>query len=166
MKAFKRIVVSIAALLLSGCSPLQTHYSADPQADFSQFRSFSWYSDGFPESISGLFAGGAAQMDSAIRSTIQQQLTEKGLAYINSDSADIWINYQAIGKTSPGGMYRYSMSDMEQGYLRKQIRYSSSFDFNRRYTTFDEQGTLIVDIINSQNLQVVFPVLQEDPRVP
>jgi len=162
MRKILCFVVAITALLTS-CSLFEVSYDVDEQTDFSQYRTFSWYSDGFAESISGLFGVDAANLDSAIRATIQKQLLARGISLTQSDSADVWINYQAIAQTTASDRYHYTLEDITQSYIRKQIRYSSSLDASRRYTTVYDQGTFIIDAIDKNRLQVVWRGTVETP---
>jgi hypothetical protein len=163
MTRLTSIVVTLMASVVASCTLFETSYTADPNTDFSQYKTFSWYSDGFAASISGLFGVNAANLDSAIQSTIQQHLQVKGLTLSQPNAADIWINYQAIAKTTSTDRYNYSVEDITQSYIRKQIRYSSSFDASRRFTTVYDQGTFIIDAIDRKDLQVVWRGTVETP---
>ncbi|WP_455209916.1 DUF4136 domain-containing protein [Kaarinaea lacus] len=163
MRKIKSIVFALAVFALSSCSLFEVSHTIDPQTDFSHYQTFSWYSDGFADSISGLFGVNAAHLDSAIRDTIQQQLQLKGLTLSQPDTADLWVNYQAIAQTTAADRYQYSLEDINQSYIRKQIRYSSSFDASRRFTTVYDQGTFVVDVIDRNDLQVVWRGTVETP---
>ena len=151
-----KITIAMVALFLAGCTLLETTYTVDQQKDFTQYRTYSWYGDGFSEAVSGLFDVDAARLDTAIRATIQEHMQSQGLAVREPDTADIWINYQATAHTTMSDRYRYSLEDMNQSYKQKQIRYSSSFDASRRYTTEYNEGEFVVDVIDAKNLQVVW----------
>jgi len=138
------------------CSLIEVSHTIDPETDFSRYKTFTWYSDGFADSINGLFGVDAAHLDSAIRDSIQQQLHNKGLNLGQPNSADLWINYQAIAQRTAADRYQYRLEDLDQSYIRKQIRYSSSFDASRRFTTFYDEGTFVVDVIDRTSLQVIW----------
>jgi hypothetical protein len=153
----------MTATALASCSLIEVSYTIDQQRDFSQYRSFSWYKEGFDDSISGIFDVNIANLDSAVRSTIQQQLQNKGFSLSAPDSADLWINYQAVAQTTLSDRYLYSVDDINQSYIRKQISYSSSFDASRRYSTAYEQGTFIVDIIDRAEMLLIWRGTVETP---
>ena len=163
MKKLKLLVIVVSAILLASCSLLDISHTSDDQTDFSQYRSFSWYKEGFSDSIRGVFNIDTANLDSAIRSTIQQQFQLKGLTFSDPDTADLWINYQAITQTTLSDRYVYSLEDINQSYIHKQIRYSSSFDASRRYSTAYEQGTFIVDVIDRSEMLLVWRGTVETP---
>jgi hypothetical protein len=156
-------VIMMSTIAMASCSLFEVSYAIDHQADFSQYHSFSWYNEGFDDSISGIFGVNTANLDSAIRSTIQQQLQHKGFSLSAPDSADLWINYQAIAQSTLSDRYRYSTEDISQSYTRKQIRYSSSFDASRRYTTAYDEGMFIVDIIDRAKMLLIWRGTVETP---
>ncbi len=163
MKKLKYIIITITCIALAGCSLFDITYTKDPQTDFSQYHSFSWYKEGFDDSISGIFDVDTANLDSAIRSTIQQQLQHKGLTLSDPDSADLWINYQAIAQSTLSDRYIYRLEDINQSYIHKQINYSSSFDASRRYNTAYEQGTFTVDVIDRAKMLLIWRGTVETP---
>ena len=156
-------VIMMSAIAMASCSLFEVSYTVDPQTDFSQYHSFSWYNEGFDDSISGIFGVNTAHLDSAIRTSIQQQLQHKGFSLSAPDSADLWINYQAIAQSTLSDRYLYSVEDISQSYVRKQIRYSSSFDASRRYTTVYDEGTFIVDIIDRAKMLLIWRGTVETP---
>jgi hypothetical protein len=167
MKSLKSATVILAAAMLAGCSMYRVSYSVDPQTDFSPFQTFSFYSDEITDSLVesqiGEFGVGAARLDSALKSSIQKQLQSKGFTPGAPDSADIWVNYQTISESAIADRYQYRLEDMNQSYSRKQIRYSSSLDASRRFPAIYEQGSIIVDVIARNELQVVWRGVVEIP---
>lgn len=149
-------VLGFVLTMVSSCSVFDVSYTMDKEKDFSKYKTFAWFDGGYSDSISGSFDIDAASMDSAIRNSVEQHLTGKGYVEEHHDHADLWINYQAIAKTTTSNEYKYELKDINQTYKTKLIRYSSSLDASRRFTTRYELGTLIVDIIDRATSEVIW----------
>lgn len=157
------LVLSMVLAMSTSCSLYDVSYTMDKEQDFSHFKTFTWFSDGFSDSISGAFEVDAATLDSAIRNSIEQHLTSKGYVEGPYEQADLWINYQAIAETTTSNIYKYEIKDINQTYKTKLIRYSSSLDASRRFTTRYEMGTLMVDVIDRSSLRVIWRGSVETP---
>jgi hypothetical protein len=155
--------IAISALALASCSLYEVSYTVDQQTDFSRYKTFSFYSDDITDSMVGVFGVDAATIDSAIKSSIQKHMQGKGFTPSPLDSADIWVNYQSMAESTIADRYNYSLEDLNQSYRQKQIRYSSSFDASRRFTSLYDKGTVIVDVIDRKGSQVVWRGIVETP---
>jgi hypothetical protein len=170
MKRLRTVTVAMAIAIFTGCSVYEINYTVDPQTEFLRFHTFAFYDDETSDAIVGGFGVDAITLNTAIQSSLREQLQSKGLSLSTPETADIWINYQAVAETSVSDRYRYNVEELNQSYRRQQIRYSSSFDANRRFQSISDKSAIVVDVIDRNASQVVWrgtlemPLDLEDPE--
>jgi hypothetical protein len=83
--------LALAAALGVACSSVQTRYDFDPDADFSAWRTVSWYPTGSPPT-------GAPRLDNPllhdrIVAAVDRTLAARGYARIRGHTPDFYVNY-------------------------------------------------------------------------
>jgi hypothetical protein len=95
-------------LLLAGggtAAAQDVRYNFDKQADFSSFKTYKWVTIKGATQLSEL-------ADRQVKAAVDAELTKKGLAKSDSDSADLYIGYQA----GVGQEKEYTSFDTGWGY--------------------------------------------------
>jgi hypothetical protein len=83
--------VGISLLALAGCAGRQVTTDYNPQAGFSQYRTFAMVSR--PDSVSQQL------IDDRVRSAVEAQLTGKGLTETTREDADLYVGYGVVDHT-------------------------------------------------------------------
>jgi Domain of unknown function (DUF4136) len=87
----KRLFIfSTALLLLAACSALaqDVRYNFDKNTDFSKFKSYKWVPIEGAAKVNDL-------VDKQIKDAFDTQLAQKGLTKVDTETADLFIGYQA-----------------------------------------------------------------------
>ncbi|TYT26016.1 DUF4136 domain-containing protein [Luteimonas viscosa] len=154
MKAFRvsTWVVGLAvALLLAGCATgPRISTEADPEADFSRYRSFGFYS---PLAIEkeGYSSAASERMKAAARA----QMEARGYVF-TSEQPDLWLNINAYAQqrtdvsSMPTVDYAYYYSYRARGYY--VVPYWRDRTDVYRYT----EGTLNVDLVDAARNRLVW----------
>jgi hypothetical protein len=90
MQKMKRVLV-LSALLLAAAgtaSAQDTRYNFDKSANFSAFKTYKWVTMKDAAKVSDL-------VDKQIKEVVDAELAKKGLTKSDSDSADLYLGYQA-----------------------------------------------------------------------
>lgn len=145
------LLVLCSILLLAGCATgPRIVAEADPRADFSQYRSFAFFS---PLAIEpdGYSSAASERMKAAARA----QMESRGYVY-SSDKPDLWVNINAYTErrtdvsTMPTVDYAYYYSYRARGYYA--VPYWRDRTDVYRYT----EGTLNVDIVDAAQNRLVW----------
>ena len=146
-----RVLVLAAVALLAACAtgPRITA-EADPQADFSRYRSFGFYS---PLAIEphGYSSAATDRMKAAARA----QMESRGYVY-TEDKPDLWVNINAYTRqrtdvsSMPTVDYAYYYSYRSRGYY--VVPYWRDRTDVYRYT----EGTLNVDLVDVERNRLVW----------
>jgi len=141
----------LAIALLAGCAtgPRVTA-EADPEADFSRFRTFAFYS---PLAIEreGYSSAASEQMKAAARA----QMEARGYVF-TAERPDLWVNINAYTQrrtdvsTMPTVDYAYYYSYRSRGYY--VVPYWRDRTDVYRYT----EGTLNVDLVDVERNRLVW----------
>lgn len=147
----QRVLVLAAVALLAACAtgPRITA-EADPQADFSRYRSFAFYS---PLAIEphGYSSAATDRMKAAARA----QMESRGYVY-SEDDPDLWVNINAYTQrrtdvtSMPTVDYAYYYSYRARGYY--VVPYWRDRTDVYRYT----EGTLNVDLVDVERNRLVW----------
>lgn len=146
-----RLVVLTSLLLLGACaSAPRVSSQADPSADFSRYRSFSFYTPLALEQN-----GYTTITSNRIREAVRTQLQARGYVY-DEANPDLWVNLNAYlqDKTRITSMpevdYDYYYSYRARSYVA--VPYWRDRTDVRQYT----EGTLNVDIVDAKRRQLVW----------
>ncbi len=91
MRPISFFLIGLLASLGIACSSLRTSYDFDPSADFSAWRTYTWYPSGSPPS-------GDPRLDNPllhgrIESAIDRTLGTAGYAQVQDRAPDFYVNY-------------------------------------------------------------------------
>lgn len=144
-------LAALFALLLSACSTgPRISSEGDPSADFSQYRSFAFYS---PLAIEG--QGYSTPTSNRIRQAARAQLEARGYVY-DEQAPDLWVNLNAYLQertdvtTTPEVDYGIYYSYRARAYVA--VPYWRDRTDVRRYT----EGTLNVDLVDARQNRLVW----------
>jgi hypothetical protein len=141
----------VALALLAGCATgPRISAEADPEADFSRYRTFAFYS---PLAIEreGYTSAASERMKAAAR----REMEARGYVF-TSDSPDLWLNINAYTQqrtdvsTMPTVDYAYYYSYRARGYY--VVPYWRDRTDVYRYT----EGTLNVDLVDAARNRLVW----------
>jgi hypothetical protein len=144
-------VLLLCTALLAGCATgPRISAEADPRADFSQYRSFAFFS---PLAIEpeGYSSASSERMKAAARA----QMESRGYVF-TSDKPDLWLNINAYTErrtdvsTMPTVDYAYYYSYRARGYYA--VPYWRDRTDVHRYT----EGTLNVDLVDAAQNRLVW----------
>ncbi|MCD9088074.1 DUF4136 domain-containing protein [Stenotrophomonas sp. SY1] len=146
-----RLVVVSALLLLAACaSAPRVSSQVDPSADFSRYRSFSFYTPLALEQN-----GYTTITSNRIRAAVRTQMQARGYVY-DEANPDLWVNLNAYlqDKTRVTSMpevdYDYYYSYRARGYVA--VPYWRDRTDVHQYT----EGTLNVDLVDVRRKQLVW----------
>lgn len=144
-------LLALAALLLAACaSGPRISSEADPSADFSQYRSFAFYS---PLAIES--QGYSTPTSNRIRQAARAQMEARGYVY-DERQPDLWVNLNAYLQertdvtTIPEVDYDYYYSYRARSYVA--VPYWRDRTSVRRYN----EGTLNVDLVDARQNRMVW----------
>lgn len=151
VKRVARALPLVALCLLAGCaSGPRITSEADPSADFSQYRTFSFYA---PLAIEG--NGYTTLTSSRLKNAARTQLESRGYVY-DEKSPDLWLNINAYmqDKTDVVSMpqvdYNYYYSYRARRYVSVPYWYDNTQVY--QYT----EGTLNFDLVDAKRNQLVW----------
>jgi hypothetical protein len=160
MKYSCSLMLTLAALLLAGCSTAPTHVDKGPirAATFN-------FIDGGSKAAPG-FADNREQVHATIQEAITRNLASRGLSRVPA-GGDVTIAYMIIvgnnGSTEAISTYfGYGREDASALHEKAQEAYSSSKNPN-----YFEAGTLLIDVVDGKTFKllqrsyVTRPLLQD-----
>src|SRR4051812_1953465 len=103
----KRFVLPVALLLIGATSALaqDVRYNFDSSANFGSFKTYKWVTLKGATPLSDL-------VDKQVKAAVEAELSRKGLAKVDADTADLYIGYQAAVGTEK----EYTSYDTGWGY--------------------------------------------------
>ncbi len=145
------LMAMLALMLLAGCATgLRISAEADPRADFSQYRTYAFYSPLAVES-----EGYATLTSQRMRAAVRTQMESRGYVY-SADNPDLWVNLNAYMQqrtdvsSSPFVDYGYYYSYRAHRYL------VSPFWHDRVDVYQYTEGTLNIDVIDAARNTLVW----------
>lgn len=149
----KPLIAAVVAITISGCSSISTETDYNTEVDFSRYQTWDWVQTDKKEEKPSLHHNGL--VDQRIRNAVGDQLSVKGLAQTDQEQADLLVNYFTTFEKkvdvdtfySSFGYYPYRW-----GYHHSR---HSAFGTETRVREYNE-GTLVVDLIDAENKQLVW----------
>jgi hypothetical protein len=145
------LVALLGALVLAGCATgPRIATEADPEADFSRYRTFAFYS---PLAIEK--EGYTSAFSERLKEAARREMEARGYVY-SSDSPDLWLNINAYTQqrtdvsTIPSVDYAYYYSYRARAYYAVPYWYDRTNVY--RYT----EGTLNVDLVDVERNRLVW----------
>ena len=147
MKTARALLVAGFAVLAAGCgSSIQIDHDYDPDANFSQYKTYDW----LPQQATAQGNAQQAQerntlLDQRIKEAVNEQLSREGLTR-TSDNPDLLIAYHTgVENKVDVTDWGYTYGSYYYGYPRRDV------------TVYQYQtGTLIVDLIDSAGKELVW----------
>ena len=146
----RKLLVLAAVLLLAGCaSQMRVRSDFDPDADFSQYRTFAWMAE--DPLIGGDDEGGVSPLNrQRIVNAIEAELTAKGFRKTTDrDSADFVLSYTV------GARDRIDLESYPVPYRGPWTWGWPPYARDVDVTTYRE-GTLAIDIFDGRTRQPVW----------
>ena len=151
------LVVFVTALV--GCSTMEVNTDYDPQADFSNLKTFAWIGEpqkptGDPRIDDNPF------LESRVHTAVERELAAKGFVPATSGSPDFLVAYHVSlnEKRSVQHLNDYYGYGAGWGYTYAGVRrpaYYASPSSSTYVYTYDE-GTLILDIVKPEGRQLIW----------
>lgn len=150
-RAVARLCALAALVLLTACATgPRISTEADPEADFSRYRSFAFYA---PLAIEK--EGYASAASERMKAAARAEMEARGYVF-STDRPDLWVNINAYTQqrtdvsTMPSVDYAYYYSYRSRGYY--VVPYWRDRTDVYRYT----EGTLNVDLVDAQRNRLVW----------
>jgi hypothetical protein len=155
-KAIRSLILMLAAVS-AGCSSIEVNHDYDPKADFAGLKSYAWLKE--PQKPTGdPRIDGNTILQNRIHEAVDTQLAARGFKKVASD-ADFFVAYhvsldkrQSVQTLNsyygygPGWGYGYGAS-YRPGY---------GAGVPRTYVYEYEEGTLILDIVDPKDKQLIW----------
>lgn len=155
MRAFQRasqwLLVVFATALLAACATgpqVRTDY--DPSADFSQYRTWSFYSPIAMEEY-----GYSTWISERIKDNVRKQMDARGYRYVEA-SPDLQVNFQGIVQdrtavfSMPRGDVQWLYDYRRNAYVGVPVWYDDTQVSRYR------EGTLTVDLVDARRNRMVW----------
>lgn len=146
----KKIGLLSAALVLVACTAADhdVRFTFDQDTNFSKFKTYKWV---------GVQDGSKVddRWDNRIEGAVDAELAKKGLTKTNTDTADLYIGYQAgIGAETQFTPYNTSWGYASAG--SSGSRYARVGGITTGQTLTIHTGQLVVDMYDSKNHNLVW----------
>ncbi len=147
-----RSLLALAALaLLAACATgPQIHTDADPQADFSRYRTYSFY-----QPLAMEQSGYSSYLSDQLKTSIRRQMDARGYRF-DAANPDLKVNFQGVVRERTD-VYQVPRSDVQFFYsyrARSYVGFPVWYDETRvsQYT----EGTLTVDLVDAAQNRLVW----------
>jgi Domain of unknown function (DUF4136) len=147
------IMRSITWLLLASaaaafaCSGIRVTTDYDPNADFSNVRSYAWFEE--TSGVQGDRADVTSLLDRRVRSAVDGELQRKGIARVDKSTAKILVGYHLGVET------KLDVDTINSGYGYGRYGYYGGISTQTTVREYQE-GTLLIDVIDPSSKQLVW----------
>ena len=152
-----RALVIVMAALVAGCSSIETSYDYDPKANFAGLKTYEWLKE--PQKLTGdPRIDGNTILANRIYEAVDTELAARGFRKISGDPDFLVAYHVSLDKRrsvqtlnsyygyGPGWGYGYGAS-YRPGYWAGAPE---------TYVYEYEEGTLILDIVNPENKELIW----------
>ena len=150
-RASRWLFVILAVAMLAACaSGPQVRTDHDPTADFSQYRTWSYYSP-----IAMEASGYSTWISERIKDNVSKEMEARGYRYVES-SPDLQVNFQGVvqDKTDVWTMPR---SDVQWFYnYRRNAYIAMPVWYDETQVNRYREGTLTVDLVDAKRNRMVW----------
>jgi hypothetical protein len=145
-----RICTGLAWVAVAGsiaCSGIRVTTDYDPNADFSDVRSYAWLDEN--SGVQGDRPDVASLLDRRVRSAVDSELQGKGIAAVDRSAAKVLVTYH-LGVES-----KLDVNTINSGY--GYGRYGRYGGISTTTTVHEyQEGTLLIDVIDPETKQLVW----------
>lgn len=155
MKASHRIgawlLAACALVLLAGCATgPRISTDADPEADFSRYRTWAFY-----QPIAMEQSGYSSFLTQRIRDGVRREMEARGYVY-DEAAPDLRVNFQGIVQEKTN-VYTVPRSDFQYFYsYRHRAYYAVPFWYDEAQVNQYREGTLTVDLVDAARNRLVW----------
>ena len=157
-RASRWLFVILAVAMLAACaSGPQVRTDHDPTADFSQYRTWSYYSP-----IAMEASGYSTWISERIKDNVRKEMEARGYRYVES-SPDLQVNFQGVvqDKTDVWTMPR---SDVQWFYSYRHRSYVAvPVWYDQTQVSRYREGTLTVDLVDGKRNRMVWTAAASAP---
>jgi len=156
-RAMAITIVIVMGAMVAGCSTIETSYDFDPKADFASLKTYQWLD--MPQKVTGdPRIDGNTILASRIHEAVDTALAARGFRKVSSDPDFLVAYHVSLDKRrsvqtlnsyygyGPGWGYGYGAS-YRPGYWAGAPE---------TYVYEYEEGTLILDIVNPDNKELIW----------
>lgn len=150
----KKLIIALAMLSVSACSTLRTSTDFDPAVNFDNYKTYAWVKATDKEAKSAYHLDGL--MDQRVREAVDNQLVSKGISKVESDKADILVNYltkvdKKINVDTFNTHYGYNPY-----YGPRWGAWGGTMGTTQTTVREYEVGTLIIDLIDNKTSKLIW----------
>jgi hypothetical protein len=159
----QRLFIMLLLTMLNGCATLKVHVDYDPSANFTGFKTYDWISDSQVTSEDPRFDDNPL-IETMIRRAVKAQLDTQGYVQESSDTPDFLVGYYAtldewIDIERVDRFHGYSVGREWPGYGYEYYTWTAAPEIRERKY---REGTLIVDIVNSETRSLMWRGVAQD----
>lgn len=159
------LLATCALILLAGCATgPRISTDADPEADFSRYRTWAFY-----EPIAMEQSGYSTWLTERIRADVRREMEARGYTYDES-SPDLRVNFQGI-VAEKTNVYSVPRTDYQVFYsYRHRSYFAVPFWYDETQVNRYTEGTLTVDLVDAAHNRLVWTgaaigrVTRKDPQ--
>ena len=143
----------LGLFLLTGCTTLTVHTDYDTKYDFQALKTYAWIEGKAPSNDIRI---NNSLIINRVVDAVNNNLQAKGYQLVDKDKADFYVNWlggieNKIRLETINGYYGYL------GYGYGSWGYRGYWpDYSRTYYFEYQEGTLIIDIADSKNKQLIW----------
>ena len=147
----RALAFSLLALAVSACSGMRVESDFDPQHSFARYSTYAW----LDRAVGRDLQSGVAELSPIITEVVDQELARKRFFTGVASAADFLVGYHVavqgrIDVNSVNSYYRHGPADAPWHYPGL-IGVAAD-----PYTTFFEEGTLIIDVVDARSRRLVW----------
>jgi len=144
------LLAAVVCCCAAACHAAEVKMNYDKVADFSQFKSFAWMT---PKSVTGV--ADPAALDQIVKDAANAQLAIRGFVPATSGTPDFWIGYHAVVEPKVEEFMLDTRYDsMSDAFYDRVAPYAGPAGQKRTEVYYE--GTLVIDIVNARNKQLVW----------
>src|SRR5262245_16005684 len=139
--AFASIAVFLA------CSGIHVTTDYDPNADFSNLRSYAWFDES--SGVQGDRPDVTSLLDRRVRSAVDAELQRKGFSLVDKRAASVFVNYRLGVET------KLDVNTINTGHGCGRYGRYGGLGTTTTVSEYQE-GTLLIDLIDPASKQLVW----------
>jgi hypothetical protein len=152
MATLRWFLLALVVAVLGACATMEVSTDFDPSVDFSRYKTYQWLPG--TSKIAGRDQQYDDLLDQRVRDAVTRELAAKGLMLLAHGTPDFLVTYQAAVEDKVDVRV---INDYYGGYgYAGYYGYRGGWSTARTETYHYQQGTLIIDVIDSGARRVVW----------